>query len=211
MALQGYQAEVKVSGAPVSFTAEPMVSDDKALEFLITDHNKQIWDRSATIAVERSTDGETWAAVAEQEYQLNRLEGKVTFFEAQEGSVIRVSGQYVPVTKAAGAYEYTYTLESENQTIPEFNSSFMKRVQGKKDITGSLAKWFDMSSLFMESLQQAKPVVLEFFAADKNQPDMRVWALLSSVEISASQESVMEESIEFEAVADKEGRVVSFG
>lgn len=210
MALQGYKAEVKVSGTPVSFTAETMRSDDQQ-EFVIEDPVKQVWDRSAAITVERSTGEDSWAVVAEQEYTLNRLAGKVIFWDAQENASIRVSGSYVPLTRVAGAYEYTYTLECDNQAVPEFSSSYMHRIQGKKDVTGSLTKWYQTSSLFLDSLQSARPVVLEFFTGDAAAPEVRIWALCSTVEMSASQEALVEESIEFEAVADNEGRVISFG
>ncbi|GAA0360954.1 hypothetical protein [Bacillus horti] len=218
MAISGYKADIFVSGEAIPFEAESMMTNTEEKEFVISDRSKRVWDRVAFITVERLLDAEDeenpdglWIVVPENEYELNRLEGKITFAEEQEGQLFRVSGEYVPLTNVAGAYEYTFTLESDNQTIPAFHSAQMNRVQGKKDVTGSIAKWFTTSDLFVDNFHKGKPVVLEFYTDESDIPAVKLWALLSTVEVTASQEAVVEESIEFEAVADKEGRVISFG
>ncbi|WP_202078274.1 hypothetical protein [Caldalkalibacillus salinus] len=210
MTLAGYQAEVKVSGSPISFTALSTNANDDATVFQVQDNTKRIWERSTDITVERSTDGSNWSVVNEREFQVNRLEGSISFGTSQADASIRVSGEYLPLTKVGGAYEYTYELASENQTIHEFGHAHQKRLQGKKDVTTSISKWYDTDQTFIEALQKGKAVLLEFYAGQST-PDIRMWGLVSSEEISAGQEGVVEESIEFEAIADKEGRVMSIG
>lgn len=214
MAIAGRKAQVRVSGAPVAFTNEGTTANAARTEFRPTDPVKSVWDRSAAVTVRRSTDGGTiYTAVPAAEYTVNRLTGAVVFAAAQAaGTLIQVTGSYLPLSVAGEAKEFSYTLSSTNSDASRFGDSFVRRDAALKDATGSISQWTSVDRYFENALTAGNPVVLDFYSeATDATPDMRAWALLSSSEMSAAVDGLQETSVEWEGTYDAEGRAVSLG
>ncbi|WP_018130715.1 hypothetical protein [Effusibacillus pohliae] len=209
MAIAGRKALIKVSGAPVAFVNAPTTPNADSTGFQITDPNMRILDPQAAIQVERSTDGgANWTVVPVAEYKLNRLTGTVEFAAAQTGAQVRVSGSYLPLTTAGEAYEFKYTMEADNQDATTFQSDYVKRTQGLKDVSASLSQWY-VDRTFVDKLTDGRPVLLEFYVDAALGVDLRMWATPSSDEVSASADGLVEEALEFDGTTDADGRMVA--
>lgn len=214
MAVAGYKAQVNVSGSSVSFTDEPTTANADLTAYQINDSTKRIWDRQADITVENSTDsGSTWNAADPASYTLNRLTGTVLFDTAlASGDQVRVSGNYLPMSKAAEAYGYKYKIEADNQDQHEFGQIYTKKVQGLKDVSGSITRWYQTNSFFYDALSNEKVVVLEFYSdSSASTPDLTTWALLSGDKPSVKVDGLVEEEVDFEGTQDRDGRVIALG
>ncbi|HET7657517.1 MAG TPA: hypothetical protein VFK37_04435 [Bacillales bacterium] len=214
MAVAGFKAQVNVSGTPVAFADEPTTPNADLTTYQINDNLKRVWDAQADITVEQSTDGgTTWNATDPKTYKLNRLTGTVLFDAAQaSGEQVRVSGQYLPMSKAAEAYEYKYKIEADNQDQHEFGVVYNKRVQGLKDVTGSIKRWYQTNSFFFDALNNEDVVVLEFYSdSSAASPDLKAWAILSGDKPSVKVDGLVEEEIDFEGTEDRDGRAVAIG
>lgn len=213
MAIIGYRANVRVTGNPVAFSNAPTVPNPERTVFAITNENMRLLEPDGNYTVERSTDaGANWVPIPTDAYTMNRLMGEVVLDTAEPvGNDIRVSGRYLPLTDVAEAYEYTYTLEANNETKPTFLNPWQQRIQTNKDITGSLSQWFDVDSLFWSALNENKLVVLDFYADNSTNFDVRCWAIMESSEVSGAPDGLLEEGIDFAGAGDAEERVVVFG
>lgn len=214
MAVAGYKAQVNVSGSPISFTDEPTTPNADYTAYQINDSTKRVWDSQADITVEQSTDGgTTWNAVDPTTYTLNRLTGTVLFDSTlASGDKVRVSGQSLPMSKAAEAYEYKYKIEAYNQDQHEFGQVYTKKVQGLKDVSGSITRWYQTNSFFYDALNNGDVVVLEFYSdSSADVPDLKSWAVLSGDKPSVKVDGLVEEEIDFEGTQDRDGKVVALG
>lgn len=214
MAVAGFKAQVNVSGAPVAFTDEPTTPNADLTSYQINDTLKRVWDAQADITVEQSTDGgTTWSTADPKTYTLNRLTGTVLFSAAlASGEKVRVSGLYLPMSKAAEAYEYKYSIEADNQDQHEFGQVYNKRIQGLKDVSGSIKRWYQTNSFFFDALTSGNVVIIEFYSdSSAASPDLKVWAILSGDKPSVKVDGLVEEEIDFEGTQDRDGRTIAFG
>lgn len=200
MATAGRKAKVRVSGSPLTLTDQATSTSDD-LTFTITAPTKRVLAPEADITVE--VDG---VAADPANYDLNRLQGKVTFDSAQTGAAVTITGKYLPLSNAAEAYEFSYTLEADNQTAPVFQSDWQRRIQAKIDFTASLSQYY-ADKTFIQKLIDGNIVIVEFYI--NGNLDIKAWSILSSGEPSASADGLVEEAIEFEGTTDKEERAVS--
>lgn len=202
MAYAGNKAMVKVSGAPVAFTDEATTANTARTIYQITDTTKQVWDKTAAITVERSTDaGATWTTLdpVADGYVLNRLNGSVVFVNArQTGTLIRVSGQYLPMSVAAECKEWKGTISADPIDVTPFQSDWVVKVPGLLSGEGSLSRWWNIDTYFADSLLAGKPVVIELYGQDNLDPD-KIWAILTSDEMSAAVDGAVEDSVSFES------------
>lgn len=211
MAFSGYQAQLLAAGSPVSFSEEAGSTNDYQ-KFVITDDQKNIFDHQAELTVEESKDGSSWTLSDSASYTVNRLEGSVTFLKPRETNIsIRFSGSYLPLSKAGQSYEYTYTIEVENQEVPEFGAAYQKRAKGLTSVSGEIANWYNTNSLLGTALQESKIVVIQFKSIDAAAPDLSLWATISASEVASTADGIVEESIEFEGTTDSDGRMFNFG
>jgi len=206
MATPGRKSLVKVAGSPLTMTNEAMTTSDN-MTYQISDPAKRVWDPKAPITVEVSTDGETWSEVTSG-YKLNRLAGMVIFNTAQAPETqVRVSGQYLSVSTLGETYEYTYTIEADNQEATAFGDNWVKRKQGLLDVTAELSKFHVDLALF-DALDADKTLVVEFYY-DSSKTPLRAWMKLASDEVSSAVDGLVEESLEFEGTQDADGRVIA--
>lgn len=209
MAIAGKKARIKVSGAPVAFANEATTGDVARVVYQINDAGKRVWAREAALTVEQSLDnGVTWNAVSA--YTPNRLNGSIIFSSARAaGALVRVSGQYLPLTIAAECSAYSYSLKGRNETNNHFESDWTLRTQTLLDATGSLSKWTNIDRYFEDALLAGDPVVLEIFSDKAAAADLRAWALLAADDMSGAIGGVQQTAVEWEGAADADGRAIS--
>jgi hypothetical protein len=212
MAKKGRKSLVKVTSSPVAMTDEPTTEITEGLEYQITDAAKRILSPFASITVEVDDDGSgtTSSPVIQDSstYVLDRLTGKVTFNNALPlDATVTITGDYLPVATAAESYEYSYTIEANNETNTTFGKTYVSRVQTLLDFNASLSK-YHIDQSFVDRLTSGDPFVLEIYT-DSNAVPLRAWCISSSDEISSSVDGLVEESIEVEGTQDAERRVLS--
>jgi hypothetical protein len=212
MAIAGRKSLVKIAGTPVSMTApEPTTELQEGLVYQITDPAKRILAPFGTVTVQVDADGAgtgTPTTADPSTYTLNRLTGTVTFHSAQPlDATVTIQGDYLTTTTAAESYEYTWTIEADNQDATRFQDSFVRWEQGLLDVTAELSKWYVDSSLY-DLLDQDKTLVVEFYSDSSGNP-LRAWMKIASDEVSSSVDGLVEEALELEGTPDADRRVIS--
>jgi hypothetical protein len=172
-------------------------------------------DNFTVTAVAAQTDGDSIAfypTEADANTTKKRLEGKVTFGSALARTV-RISSSYVPLTAAAEAHQYSYTLSALNKTKTDFGQAhnYQTRIQLLKDITGSLTEWGTTDTTFHAALLAGLPIVLEFWSDTGGTYDVKCWALLNQKAMAGVCDGVLDEVVDFEGSRDADGNVVAFG
>src|SRR5690606_1782037 len=196
------------------FLNAPTTANGAGAVYQVTDPQLRLWAADAEITVRRSPDGEEWDVVSPAEYTLDRLFGRVVFAEAQPvGTLIRVTGEYHPLSVAAAARSFSYSITATLQERAAFDDpdDFQRRRQTLLDVSGSIGRWYTLDPYFADALASGEPVVIEFWS-DRNAtaPDLRVRALLAQDQVSAEAAGLIEQEVEWEGTADIDGRAVSF-
>lgn len=210
--IAGRKARVRVSGSALTLTNAATTASADRKRYTITDATKQVLSREDAVTVERSTDsGTTWTTVSSG-YTLDRLAGAVIFSVAEAaGTMIRVSGKYLPMATVAFANSASYSLAANTADVSDFDKNAVQRLVTNLDLTGSLGRWSDTDRSLLTKLQAGVPIVLEFFSdKDATKPDCRCWAILTGDEIAAAVQDAQSESIEFETTPDIDGRSYTF-
>ncbi|MDQ0273966.1 hypothetical protein [Cytobacillus purgationiresistens] len=209
MAISGFKSQVMVTGKPVEFLNEGTLTQNFTT-YSIVDRKKKIFSYEDNIKVEESIDGEIWSVIESGLYEVNRLKGEITFSEQKsENTTIRLSGFFLPLSLAGKSYEYTYSIEIENLSAPEFGSNYQKRLYGQKDTSGEILNWYETNnSLLLNALRENTTVVLQFYG-NENDLDFCMWAILKTAEVSSTIGGLVEEAIEFEGTTDINGRMFS--
>lgn len=212
MAIPGRKSLVKIAGTPISMASpEPTTELQEGIKYQITDPAKRILAPFATVTVQVDADGAgtgTPVTAEPSTYTLDRLTGTVTFSSAQPlEAVVTIQGDYLAPSTVIESYEYTWTIESDNQDATRFQDSFVKREQGLLDVTAELSKWYMDLSLY-DMLDQDKTLVVEFYSDSSSSP-LRAWMKIASDEVGSSVDGLVEETLELEGTPDKDRRVIS--
>lgn len=200
MALKGLNANVKITGTPTAFTGEATTSSGPNLVYQITNAAKRILSDSATITVE---DG---GVTTVETYTINRLTGTVTFGSAV-ARVITIDGTYLPVATLGESKNFAYKLGANNIDTTKFADTFVRRRQGLKDASGSVAG-FLVDTTYATLLQAGNPIVLDFYY-QPSAPDIRIRALLSADSITAAVAGVIDDQLDWQSVSDADGNCVA--
>jgi hypothetical protein len=202
MAKSGYLARLRVSGAPVAFADQTTETTDNQT-YRIIDPIRRVLDRDLPVTVE------VGGVVTGETYELNRLNGEVTFATADAGrAAVTITGSFLPMADAGEAREYSYSIEASNEDATVFGDRWRRRQQAGKDASGSLSR-FHVDDAFTNVLYDGTPIVIEFSLDVNLEPDLRMWAILSSEEISGSVDGLVEGSIDFEATSDIDNKAIA--
>lgn len=136
---------------------------------------------------------ETYKTQPESLYNLNRLNGTVTFPTATS-RVIRISGNYLPMSVAAYANQMSKNEAADILDVTKFGDTYHKRKAGLKSASGSLTNFYSVDEVFSAALTAGEPVVIEDRTAAAAEPD-RYWALLESSEVSAAIEGMQSQAV----------------
>lgn len=204
MALSGKRAKLTFYAEPLSFIDEPTNSLADNQTYQIMDETKRIWCKDCDITV-KNNDVEVNTG-----FTIDRLTGRI-IFDTSDVRNITVNGEYLPMAAEVNAYEYTYTLNGSNEDATVFDSEFVQREQTLKDITASISRFYSIEREYLNQLLQDGDMIIDFYSSPTQQPDIRARVKVSTDEVSGAVDGLIEESIELEGTADKEGRVVTFG
>lgn len=172
--------------------------------YQITNSVKRVLDRSAAITVKKDA-----VSQASTLWTFNRLTGTVTFLaDIGPGHTITVSGSYLPMSVSAQAKDYTYTLGAQTLDVTKFGDAFVNRIQGLKDVSGSLSGW-KADTYFTAALIAGNPVVIQFWTDSSAAIDLTIWALLNTQQVQAAIDGAVEESIDFLGATDTDLRAIS--
>lgn len=211
----GWKGRVRVAGAPLVFTNEGTTANGGRTQYQISNAVKRVFDPQVAITVQTSPDGATWTGATG--YTLNRLTGTVSFAVPRAvGTQVRMSGQYLPLTSAAGSKGFSYTITATQLDGSDFDSvaaagGFIgEKVTGQYDCSGTLTGWDQRDNYFAQALLDASVVVLEL-STDRNAPapDLVVWAMLSKSQIQSANTALNTATIDWTGASDADGRVVS--
>lgn len=208
--IAGRRARVLVSGAPLDFTAEACSTVDDRI-YTIDDAALRFWDRDTVVQVfddAVAVDPET------DPYTLNRLTGQVIFAapDAARGPVT-VTGRYLPVSAAAGARSYAWSLERMVVDDTDFEDAgtdgHVRKLAGMLDVSGSIGRRWRTESGMAAALLAGKPVILEFYSNRDADPDLICWALLSKEGVQAATEGTVDADVEWQGAPDADGVVAA--
>lgn len=203
---------VKIAGTPISMASpEPTTELQEGLVYQIADPAKRILSPNGTVTVQVDADGAgtgTPTTADPSTYTLNRLTGTVTFHSAQPAdATVTIQGDYLSPSTVIEAYEYTLTVEGDNQDATRFQDTFTRRKQGLLDVTAELSKWYADLALY-DLLDQDKTLVVEFYADSGSLP-LRAWMKIASNEVSSAVDGLVEEALELEGTPDADRRAIS--
>lgn len=202
--LAGRKAQVKVSGGAVAFAGEATTTKVANTVYQITNAAKQVWDPSAAITVKAN------GVVADPStYDVNRLIGQITFHADQGAAVITLDGSYLPLSLAAEAKQYSFTLSTAMLEDNQFGDDDVTRVAGLTDVQGSIGRWYSIDTYFEDALVAGLPVVLEFWTDSGSTFDRRIWGIVNSDGMTAAIAGLIEENVSFMGSADADHRVAS--
>ena len=208
--LAGKKALVKVTGAPLDFTAEECSTSDDTT-YTIDDAAKKYWDRDTPVQV--FEDG---IAVnpATDPYQIIRLTGQVVFDNADAlRGAITVTGKYLPVSVAAGARAYSFELSQAVLDDSDFDTAgtdgHTRKLAGLKNVSGSIGRRFRVEAGMTDLLLAGDPVILEFYSDRSQAPDLVCWALLTKEGIQAAVDGAIDADVDWEGIPDADGVLIA--
>lgn len=205
MAVQGRKALVKVTGSAVAFTTEATTRLTANTVYQITSATKRVWSPTATITVYKDAVSQSAAL-----YTLDRLNGKITFLSDIGGSaVVTVSGDYLPLSTAAEAKEYSYEISKDVLDDTAFGDSYRTKVPGLMSVSGSISRWYSTDTYFSDAVQSDTPVVLEMWSDSSASFDCRLWAFISRDGTTAPLKGLVDESVSFIGTTDTDLRSIS--
>lgn len=208
--IAGRRALVRVTGAPVAFTAEACTTTDDET-YTIANAARRYWDRATAITV---YDNGVAVNAALDPYRIIRLTGQVVFEspDALRGP-ITVTGAYLPTSVAAGARSYGFTLEQPALDESDFDTAgthgHTVKTPGLKNVSGSIGRRWRVASGMAAALIAGQPVVLEFFADRNESPDLVCWALLKKEGIQSAVDGNTDATCEWDGIPDADGVIIA--
>lgn len=207
--IAGKRALVKVTGAPVAFTAEACTTADNKT-YTMTNAARRYWDRATPVLVYNT--GVLVNAVLDP-YRVIRLTGQVVFDNVSVRGPITVTGAYLPTSVAAGARSYGFTLEQSILDDSDFDTAgtdgYTRKMPGLKNVSGSIGRNLQIATGMAGVLIAGNPIVLELYADRTQIPDLVCWALLKQEGIQSAVEGKSDASVEWEGFPDADGVLIA--
>ena len=196
MALQGYNAEVKVQSTPIAFTDEATSTSDDT-KYTITDTGKNIWDYDSTVVVK--DDG----TITSEVYTISRLTGSITFDSVDATRVITITGEYTVPTTVATADEYTFTMTADTHDSTPFQASNRTYEIGNRSGTAELSRFFVTDGLFLGIVLDSSIKVIELYPASGGDP-VRFFGIINSDTVVAGVNDLVKESVSYTITKEME-------
>ena len=187
----GHSVVIKISGTATAFTTEATSTSDNQT-YQITNTVKRVWDRDTTPTVYDD------AVETVESYTVNYLNGTITFASVDAERVITVTGNYLPMTTAAYAHDYSRTKNCTLNDITAFGDSYVQRQAGMKSASGTLSQFNVVDTTFVDALVAGDPIVIEDEDDTGSEPN-RFWALLSSAGVTAAVNGVQDQPVSWES------------
>ncbi len=199
MAIAGVKADLYITSTPaVGVTAEACtvmtVAQGAPLAnqwWRITNAARRFAD--PTVAPTVKIGGVTQATNL---YEWDPAGGRVKFLAAQGAVTVTVDYSYLPITKVAGAKEWSLDLDADLLESTAFGDTWKRRVPGIKDATGSFTDWW-VDESFLAKLGTRLGLVLYTDFASNLRYECFGW--LKGESISSAVDGLVEDELSFEA------------
>ena len=200
-------AEAGTTTTNITITGHGLVTGDLIVNATRSDAARIVTyvdDDNVTVAAVTDQTGtddiELYPTEASTAYTLNRLNGIVTY-ATPVVRVIRVSGDYLPMSSAAYAHDFSKKTSANTIPITSFLATYVKNMAGTKFASGTLSQWDVTDSYFNDALVAGNPIVIEFRSQAADEPE-RMWALLDSEEMKDAIEGAQDEIVTFISTED---------
>ena len=190
MALQGYNALIKVQSSALAFTAASTTTSDNQ-NYQVTDTAKRIWDLNTALVV---LDGGT---ATTETYTSSYLTGKIAFDSVDAGRAITITGGYVTPATVASAKSFTFSGTIDTIENTAFGASYRAFQMGLVSGTGDISRFFVADDLFIDMLLDGTYKIIEFYPDSSGDP-IQFYAIVTSDSIDSSVDGLVEESISFQ-------------
>ncbi|HEX6956262.1 MAG TPA: hypothetical protein VF156_15415 [Agromyces sp.] len=199
MAIAGNKADLYITSTPaVAVTAEActvMTTGQGAPAanqwWRITNNARRFAD--PTVAPTVKVGGVTQAT---NTYTWDPAGGLVKFNSVMGAVTVTVDFSYLPITKVAGAKEWSLDMDTDLLEATTFGDSWKRRVPGVKDATGSFNDWW-VDSSFLSQLGTRLGLVLYTDFANNLRYECFGW--LKGESISSAVDGLVEDELSFEA------------
>lgn len=194
--LAGKSAIIKVSGTPTTL-AEEALSHVTDTTWQISTSSKQVitYDSTPTLEMDDGLGG--WEDISYS--SVDKLQGIFTFSGDgyADTETIRVkAGNYLPLSTATYAHEFSYTRGVELMEVNKFGDDYKTRLAGTKFASGTLSQWDTTDEYYADALVAGDPVVIEFLYETGADP-IRCFALLESSEMTAAIDNPQDNIVSF--------------
>lgn len=200
--VKGKNCRLRVPGTPTSMTAQACTTSDNTT-YQISNTAMRVWSPTATITVLVSG-----VAQSPTLYTLDRLRGRITFTSTAVRTVT-VTGTYLPMATAAKTRMFSYTLMNTLLDDTAFQETWITRIAGLFDASGTLGRRWTVDTFFQDALLNADLLVLEFHTDTAVAADLIAWARISKAAIQSAIEGLVEEDVEWQGTPDADERVAS--
>jgi len=155
MALQGFNASIKVQSSAIAMTDEATTGVGN-LVYTISNSAKTIMDLNTAVIVE---DGGT---ITSEDYTIDYLNGVVTF-SAAVVRVITITGAYVTPVTVATADTFSFSGSADVYENTPFGKSYKEYQAGLITGTASLGRYFVVDDLFIGVLLDGTYKIIEYY------------------------------------------------
>lgn len=211
MATAAWQAQVKVSGAPVVATGEATTSLGGG-QYQVTNAAKRILDPSAAVVVK-----DAGTPVGATLWSVDRLFGVVTFSGYTPSGAVTVDASYVPVGAVGECTGVSISAKADLVDVSVLESQAHKRQAALVDVEGSLERLalplddLDGVTAGTQSLdgwmKAGTPRLLDVLFATGAR--FRAWVLFGGYDVQGEVAGVVTVSVKFSGAA--QGAGASFG
>lgn len=191
MALQGYNASIKVQSAGVAMTDEATsTSDDQTYQ--ITDSAKRILDLNTVIVVK--DDG----VITTENYEISYLDGTITFDTADVArGPITITGSYLTPATVGTAKSYSFSGTADIYDTTDFSSTGSRKFQaGLVSGTVSLGRFHVSDDVFIDDLLAGEIVIIELYVDATNY--ISCYGVYSSDNIESPVDGLITEDVSFQ-------------
>jgi hypothetical protein len=204
----GKNCAVYVAGTPTAFTTEAFTTVVANKEYQITNTARRVWDRTATITV--FIGGTPMAANGADPWTLDRLRGKIIFTITQARGAVTATGTYLPMAALVKAKSFMYDITRPVLDDTGFGDTWRTHIAGQVfDIRGSLGRWYQASYELRDPIINDAVYVLAFMIPDLTTPELLVWARIKQFALQVANDTLFDESVEWEGTTDADGRAAS--
>lgn len=190
MALQAYAAEVKLKSSGIAMTDEATsTSDDKTYQ--ISASTKRILDLNTSIIVK--DDG----TATSESYEIDYLNGSVTFDSVDAGRVITITGAYLTPATVATADKFSISITGDALDITPFNSDGDREFeQGLISGTATLSRFHATDDLLIDPILDGETAIIELYLTDTD--ILRCYGVYTTNGQESPVEALIKETVTFQ-------------
>lgn len=191
MALRGYKALVKAQSSAVAMTNEATTMSGSNTIYTITNTAKRLIDLETPVVVNVGGSPVTSGFV------IDRLNGRV-IFDSSATRTVTITGAYVLTTTITEAKGFAFNATRDALDITRFQQAYREFESGLLSGTASLTLNYLTDSVFYGLLTNGQRKIVEYYPNDDITGPIRFYGLVTSNDITAPVEGIIEEAIQFQ-------------